>query len=819
MSLRTDSGSRAPTRRPFAGHGRVVPALAVLGLFACGPRDEPAPGASGPGEVDYASVVASLTDLAEEERERWGLPALSIALVDGQRTVWSAGFGEERPGVPATGETVYRVGSVSKLFTDIGVMQFVEQGRLDLDAPVTTYLPDFRPRGEGAADISLRHLMSHRSGLVREPPVGHYFDSSAVTLQATVASLTGTDLVYAPGSRTKYSNAAIAAVGRVLEVVAGTPFREVLQTRVLDPMGMPRSAFEPVGDRLARGEMWTQHGVRFPAPAFELGMTPAGSMYSSVDDLGRFMRVLFAGGQGGEGPILSRQSLEAMWAPQGRVGGEAGYGLGFRLFDVEGHRAVGHGGAIYGFSTELLALPDEGLGVVVVSSLDGSGEVVSRLAGIALRMMLAAREGRTLPTPPDREPLPADLARRLDGLFGSDEAGVRLRERNGRLVLTPLEGGGSYRLSLAREGELPLAEGLPSSGAALVTDDVHGEGELLGFDPGGAWVLWRDRRLDRVPDALPPPPPAEFEGLIGEYGWDYNVLYVYEDRGRLRALIEWFFDYPMEAAGGDRFQFPDFGLYQGEEIGFERDASGAVTAAVAAGIRFPRREVGTAEGVTFRIDPVRPVEELRQTALGAMPPSEDGNFRDSELVEVTALDASIRLDVRYASRNNFMGAVFYDEARAFLQRPAAEGVVAAHRALAEHGLGILIHDGYRPWYVTRMFWDATPEAQKVFVANPASGSRHNRGSAVDLTLFELGTGRPVRTVGGYDEFSARSYPEYPGGTERQRWYRELLRDAMESQGFTVYEAEWWHFDHRDWRSYAIQNARFSEIAGSGEAAF
>ncbi|MDH3222907.1 MAG: serine hydrolase [Gemmatimonadota bacterium] len=809
MSLRTDSGNRAPGRRPFHGRAPVSLVLGALGLFACGPGEESVAVSSRPGDVDYAAVVAALTDLAEEERERWALPALSIALVDGERTVWSAGFGEERPGVPATGETVYRVGSVSKLFTDIGVMQLVEEGRLDLDVPVTTYLPDFRPRGDGAADISLRHLMSHRSGLVREPPVGHYFDSAAVTLETTVASLTGTDLVYDPGSRTKYSNAAIAAVGRVLEVVAETPFPEVLQARVLDPMGMTRSAFEPMGDRMARGEMWTQHGVRFPAPTFELGMTPAGSMYSTVEDLGRFMSVLFAGGRGREGQILTPESLEAMWAPQGRVGGGAGYGLGFRLFDVEGHRAVGHGGAIYGFSTELQALPDEGLGVVIVSSLDGSGEVVSRLAGFALRMMLAAREGRTLPQASVRESLPADLARRLDGLFGPDEAGVRLRERNGSLVLTPLAGGGSYHLSMTRE------EGLPSSGPALVTDDVHGAGELLGYDPGGDWVLWRNRLLDRVPDALPPPPPADLVSLIGEYGWDYNVLYIYEDRGRLRALIEWFFDYPLEAAGTDRFRFPDFGLYHGEGIAFERDASGAVTAAVAAGIRFPRRVVGTAEGITFRIDPVRPVEELRQAALNATPPSEDGEFRDSELVEVASLDASIRLDIRYASRNNFMGAVFYDEARAFLQRPAAEGVVAAHRALAELGLGILIHDGYRPWYVTRMFWDATPEAQKVFVANPASGSRHNRGSAVDLTLFELDTGRPVRTVGGYDEFSARSYPEYPGGTERQRWAREALRDAMESQGFTVYEAEWWHFDHGDWRSYAIQNARFSEIPGSG----
>ncbi|MGI9627226.1 MAG: M15 family metallopeptidase, partial [Longimicrobiales bacterium] len=205
--------------------------------------------------------------------------------------------------------------------------------------------------------------------------------------------------------------------------------------------------------------------------------------------------------------------------------------------------------------------------------------------------------------------------------------------------------------------------------------------------------------------------------------------------------------------------------------------------------------------------------ELRAEALAASPPDESGDFREPELVEVTSLDPSIKLDIRYASTNNFMGAVFYEQPRAFLQRPAAEGVVRAHQALAEHGLGVLIHDGYRPWFVTKMFWDATPQSQKVFVANPANGSRHNRGAAVDLTLFDLSTGDPVRTVGGYDEFSPRSYPNYPGGTARQRWYRELLRDVMEAEGFTVYEAEWWHFDYGDWRLYPIMTEEFAELGG------
>ena len=274
------------------------------------------------------------------------------------------------------------------------------------------------------------------------------------------------------------------------------------------------------------------------------------------------------------------------------------------------------------------------------------------------------------------------------------------------------------------------------------------------------------------------------------------------------------------------YAFPDRGLYHGERLVFSREAAGGdasgqdaagratpgrATSVEAASVVFHRRDVGTQAGGTFRIDPVRPVEDLRAEALAASPPPEPGPFRDSELVEVTAIEPGIRLDVRYATTNNFMSSVFYDEPRVFLQRPAAEAVARAHRALAEHGYGLLLHDGYRPWYVTRMFFDATPESQKIFVADPANGSRHNRGSAIDLNLYDLATGQPADMVGTYDEFSPRSFPNYPGGTSRQRWLRELLRRAMEAEGFTVYEAEWWHFDHDDWREYAIQNATFGEL--------
>ena len=193
------------------------------------------------------------------------------------------------------------------------------------------------------------------------------------------------------------------------------------------------------------------------------------------------------------------------------------------------------------------------------------------------------------------------------------------------------------------------------------------------------------------------------------------------------------------------------------------------------------------------------------------PPVEPGPFLKSDLVELVKLDHSLKLDIRYATKNNFLGRAVYPEARAFLQRPAAEALVTANRKLKAYGYGLLIHDGYRPWYVTKTFWDATPDDKKWLVADPASGSRHNRGAAIDLTLYDLKTGRAVEMPSTYDESTPRAFAFYPGGTSLQRWHRALLRRVMESEGFTVNPREWWHFDYKDWRSYGIGNVRFNQL--------
>src|ERR1700675_92257 len=210
---------------------------------------------------DYTDVVEMLRPFIQQQMAEKELPALSIAIIDDQQIVWAEGFGMADPKskIPATADTVYRIGSVSKLFTDIAIMQLVERGELNLDAPVTDYLSDFHPKNPFGTPITVRQLMSHRSGLLREPPVGNYFETSQPTLAATEQSLNETGLVFAQNTHTKYSNAAIAVVGYLLEAQSRQPFAKYLKSSVLDRMGLTHSSFEPdppVINNLAKAEMW-----------------------------------------------------------------------------------------------------------------------------------------------------------------------------------------------------------------------------------------------------------------------------------------------------------------------------------------------------------------------------------------------------------------------------------------------------------------------------------------------------------------------------------------------------------------------------------
>jgi D-alanyl-D-alanine dipeptidase len=304
--------------------------------------------------------------------------------------------------------------------------------------------------------------------------------------------------------------------------------------------------------------------------------------------------------------------------------------------------------------------------------------------------------------------------------------------------------------------------------------------------------------------------PIPWGALIADYEANGDTIIVRERAGRLE-VIDGATVYTLEAATPASFVVLGQGRRDGAEAIFEIGDDDRAHALFIDGVAHRRLRYGVDAGETFRIRPVRPVEELRREALAASPPAEAGDFLEPDLVDLATLDPTLRFDIRYATTDNFMGARFYQEPRAFLQLPAAHALVRVHRALRSDGYGLLVFDAYRPWFVTWMFFHATPPAQRMFVAHPALGSRQNRGTAVDLTLYDLATDEPVAMPSGYDEFSPRAFPDYPGGTTAQRRNRDRLRRAMEAEGFSVYYAEWWHFDYRDWRRYPILNVPFEQL--------
>ena len=418
--------------------------VALIGLWGPEPVEAQSP-------RDHAALEKLLQRAIEREMADKGLPALSIVLVDDQKTFWQAGYGEARSKKPVSAETIYRVGSVSKLFTDIALMQLVEQRQVELDAPVSRYLPDFYPVNPfDKSEITLRQLMTHRSGLVREPAVGHYFDPTSPTIGETVASLNKSVLIYPPGTKTKYSNAGITVVGAVIEKLTGKPFSESVTKAVLDTLGCTSSSFtltKPTAANLATGHMWTYYGRGFDAPTFPLGIEPAGNLYATVGDVSRFLAMLFAGGKGQIGQVLQSQTLEDMYRVQFEPAGtKSGFGLGFAVHDFHGRRCIGHNGAVYGLATVLEALPAEKLGVVVVTTKDCANGVAKKLADYALALMLAYRESKELPTYEPARPVDAGSAEQLVGTYSSNGEGVDLFERDGKLYAWPLSGGSRLEL-------------------------------------------------------------------------------------------------------------------------------------------------------------------------------------------------------------------------------------------------------------------------------------------------------------------------------------------------------------------------------------
>ncbi|HXH82008.1 MAG TPA: serine hydrolase domain-containing protein [Candidatus Tectomicrobia bacterium] len=364
---------------------------------------------------DVRSSIDALVAWIESRMAYTGLPGCAVAIVHDQTLVWAAGLGladvERR--TPVTASTLFRIASITKLFTATALLQLRDAGRLGLDDPLARHLPWFavRSRHADAPPITIRHLLTHTAGLSRESGSPYWTDGEFPTAAALREALPGLEAVLPPETRWKYSNLALALAGEVVSAVSGEPYADYVRRHVLEPLGMRDTfvATPPRDDpRLATG-----YGRRLPgsllrprAPFSDTqGLIAAANMTTSVTDLACFAMLQFRDGPAGGAQVLRGSTLREMqrvhWlAPDWR----SGWGLGFQVEREDGHTYVGHGGALRGFRTRLRIRPADRIAVICFTNADdGDPLTIAQKAFAWVAPSLAARapadEPRAAPDP------------------------------------------------------------------------------------------------------------------------------------------------------------------------------------------------------------------------------------------------------------------------------------------------------------------------------------------------------------------------------------------------------------------------------------
>jgi CubicO group peptidase (beta-lactamase class C family) len=341
-----------------------------------------APGSSPPLATDpgVAAAIGLLSAWIESQLAYSGVPGLSIGIVHDQLLVWARGFGRaslERP-QPATPDTLYRIASITKLFTSTAILQLRDAGRLRLDDPLVEHLPWFKieqPHAD-APVITIRHLLTHTAGLPREAGFPYWTDGEFPTPEQVRDRLPRQQAALPTETEWKYSNLGLTLAGEIVAAVSGQPYADYVTEQILKPLGMERTwVTSPPADHPDLATGYTRRlpsGPRTAAPFTDgRGITPAANMTTCVTDLARFAMLQFREGPAGGAQILTSSTLREMHRPHWvEPDWTAGWGLGFRLMRVAGRTYVGHGGALRGYRTIVQLAPADRLGVIVLTNAD-----------------------------------------------------------------------------------------------------------------------------------------------------------------------------------------------------------------------------------------------------------------------------------------------------------------------------------------------------------------------------------------------------------------------------------------------------------------
>ncbi|QRN96171.1 serine hydrolase [Archangium violaceum] len=341
----------------------------------------------------------SIDQLVERRMQHGHIPGLSLVVLREGRPVYVRGYGSANleSGEPMTACTRVSVGSTTKAMTALALMQLVEQGKVELDAPVTRYLPWFQTADGRGSGILVKQLLSHTSGMPAKSLLEGTTDDGA--LERRVRSFSQLSLAFAPGQGWMYSNTGYAAAGLIVQTVSGMPYEQYLASHVFQPLGMKHTSFGPPPEEtghLAQGYVWTRGDTR-PAPMLlAREQHPAGSStYSSARDVSYYLAALLAKGRGVHGRVITPESLHQMWQPAAATSADAAYGFGWELGSMYGRQVVYHDGSVVGGGSMFMLFPDDGLAVATLANLNGAHQ--QELAKAVAALLLGAEPP---PAPP-----------------------------------------------------------------------------------------------------------------------------------------------------------------------------------------------------------------------------------------------------------------------------------------------------------------------------------------------------------------------------------------------------------------------------------
>ncbi len=435
-------------------------------LAGCASSPPPKPETKQPGNYEYTKEY--IRWFVQQQMKKHDVTGLSLALIDDQRVVWAEGFGyaDQAHNVPATPETLYRAGSITKLLTATAIMQLVERGLIDLDQPVKTYLPEFsfKTRFHDAPPITIRHLLTHHSGLPRDMLRGMWAGNPQ-PYATVLADLQERFVLHPPNSIFSYSNLGMTILGQVIERVSGESYATYVSHAIFAPIGMTTASIESgmaASPLMARAYVKDKEESELP-----LRDIPAGGLNASVLDLAQFVQMVFAQGGAGDHQVLKPETLTRMLTPQNKdipLDLDLKMGLGWLLSDIGDLqvRHVGnvasHAGGTFHFVSQLIALPDHKLGVVVMSNSTGAVEMTTSIAEKLLVSALDAKSGVTVEetTLPDTPaiPLSPEQVAEYEGRYSTAFGLMTVTGAGGQLRAEAM--GKSFRLVPRHEHELGL---------------------------------------------------------------------------------------------------------------------------------------------------------------------------------------------------------------------------------------------------------------------------------------------------------------------------------------------------------------------------